>query len=84
MDTVSARVNLEDLAMEDLDVDTVSGSVTLCLPADGDFTLGFDTVSGSFSSALACKTDGSRRIFGRGNGDYSIDTTSGSVRIEQR
>lgn len=46
--------------------------------------LDFDTVSGSFSSALACKTDGSRRIFGRGNGDYSIDTTSGSVRTEKK
>ena len=47
-------------------------------------TLDFDTVSGSFSSALACKTENSRRIFGNGNGDYSIDTTNGSVRIEQR
>ena len=41
-------------------------------------------LSGSFSSALACKTENSRRIFGNGNGDYSIDTTNGSVRIEQR
>ena len=41
-------------------------------------------LSGSFSSALACKTEDSRRIFGNGNGDYSIDTTNGSVRIEQR
>ena len=47
-------------------------------------TLDFDTVSGSFSSALACKTEGSRRILGRGNGDYSIDTTSGSVHIEKK
>ena len=84
VDTVSARVNLEDLAMEDLDVDTVSGSVTLCLPADADFTLDFDTVSGSFSSELACKTESSRRIFGSGLGEYSIYTTSGSVHIEKK
>ena len=41
-------------------------------------------LSGSFSSALACKTENSRRIFGNGSGDYSIDTTSGSVRIEKK
>ena len=41
-------------------------------------------LSGSFSSELACKTESSRRIFGNGNGDYSIDTTSGSVYIEKK
>ena len=79
----SVRLTVEE-APKALDVDTVSGSVTLCLPADADFTLDFDTVSGSFSSALACKTENSRRIFGNGSGDYSIDTTSGSVRIEKK
>ena len=41
-------------------------------------------LSGSFSSALACKTENSRRIFGSGLGEYSIDTTSGSVHIEKK
>ena len=85
VNTTSGSVSLTaESAPKDLDVDSVSGSVTLCLPADGDFTLDFDTVSGSFSSELACKTEGSRRIFGRGTGDYSIDTTSGSVNIEEK
>lgn len=85
VNTTSGSVSLTaESAPKDLDVDSVSGSVTLCLPADGDFTLDFDTVSGSFSSDLAFKTEGSRRIFGRGTGDYSIDTTSGSVNIEEK
>ena len=85
VNTTSGSVSLTaEKAPKSLDVDSVSGSVTLCLPADGDFTLDFDTVSGSFSSELACKTEGSRRIFGRGTGDYSIDTTSGSVNIEEK
>ena len=85
VNTTSGSVSLTaESAPKDLDVDSVSGSVTLCLPADADFTLDFDTVSGSFSSALSCKTEGSRRIFGNGNGDYSIDTTSGSVQIEKK
>ena len=85
VNTTSGSVSLTaESAPKDLDVDSVSGSVTLCLPADGDFTLDFDTVSGSFSSDLAFKTEGSRRIFGRGTGDYIIDTTSGSVNIEEK
>lgn len=85
VNTTSGSVSLTaEKAPKDLDVDTVSGSVTLCLPADGDFTLDFDTVSGSFSSELACKTESSRRIFGSGLGEYSIDTTSGSVHIEKK
>ena len=85
VNTTSGSVNLTaEKAPKDLDVDTVSGSVTLCLPADADFTLDFDTVSGSFSSELACKTESSRRIFGSGLGEYSIDTTSGSVHIEKK
>lgn len=85
VNTTSGSVSLTaEKAPKDLDVDSVSGSVSLCLPADGDFTLDFDTVSGSFSSELACKTEGSRRVFGKGNGDYSVDTTSGSLWIEKR
>ncbi|MGN0982789.1 MAG: DUF4097 family beta strand repeat-containing protein [Candidatus Limivicinus sp.] len=85
VNTTSGSVSLTaERAPKDLNVDSVSGSVSLCLPADGDFTLDFDTVSGSFSSELACKTEGSRCVFGKGNGDYSIDTTSGSVYIEKK
>ena len=85
VNTTSGSVSLTvEKAPKDLDVDSVSGSVSLCLPADGDFTLDFDTVSGSFSSDLTCRTEGSRRIFGKGRGDYSIDTTSGSVYIEKK
>ena len=85
VNTTSGSISLTvEKAPKNLDVDTVSGSVTLCLPADGDFTLDFDTVSGSFSSELACKTESSRRIFGNGQGEYSIDTTSGSVYFEKK
>lgn len=84
VNTTSGSVILTaEKAPEDLDVDTVSGSVSLCLPADAGFTLDFDTVSGSFSSELACETESSRRIFGKGQGNYNIDTTSGSVYIEK-
>ena len=85
VNTTSGSVSLTaEEAPKALDVDTVSGSVSLCLPADADFTLDFDTVSGSFSSELACKTESGRRVFGKGSGEYSIDTTSGSVYIEKK
>lgn len=85
VNTTSGSVKLTaEKAPKDLDVESVSGSVTLHLPSDADFTLDFDTVSGSFSSDLACKTEGGRHIFGKGTGEYSVDTTSGSLWIEKK
>ena len=55
-----------------------SASLTLAL------TLCALLLSGRFSSELTCKTEGGRRDFGKGNGDYSVDTTSGSLWIEKR
>lgn len=84
VNTTSGAVSLRaEKAPEELNVDTVSGTVSLCLPADADFTLDFDTVSGSFSSELACKKEKSRYLFGTGWGDYTIDTTSGSLHIAE-
>lgn len=84
VNTTSGSVTLRaEEAPEELNVDTVSGAVSLCLPADADFTLDYDTVSGSLSSDLTCKKEKSRYIFGKGLGDYRIDTTSGSVKIEE-
>ena len=41
-------------------------------------------LSGRFSSELTCKTEGGRHIFGKGTGEYSVDTTSGSLWIEKK
>lgn len=82
-DTTSGNVFLAaDAAPKELDVDTVSGAVTLYLPENAGFTLDFDTVSGDYSSELSCAVKDGRYVCGDGSGDYEIDTTSGDVRIE--
>ena len=82
-DTTSGSVFLAvDTAPKELDVDTVSGAVTLRLPENAGFTLDFETVSGEYTSELPCAVKDGRCVCGDGSGDYEIDTTSGDVRIE--
>lgn len=82
-DTTSGSVFLAaEAAPKELDVDTVSGAVTLRLPENAGFTLDFDTVSGEYTSELPCAVKDSCCVCGDGSGDYEIDTTSGDVRIE--
>lgn len=81
-ETTSGSISVSvGTAPRELEVDTVSGSVKLYLPEDAGFTLRFSTVSGSFVSDLPCKADGKRYVCGSGAGDYSVETTSGSLRI---
>lgn len=83
-DSTSGDVRLTALAAPDsLEIETVSGTVTLYLPEAAGFTLDVDTVSGGFQSALDCRMDGrGEYVFGDGRRDYEISTTSGGVRVE--
>ena len=67
---------------ERIDMDTVSGAVTLILPEDTGMTLRFDTVSGKLSSELPGERDGKNSVFGDGTCECSVDTTSGDLRIK--
>ncbi len=71
-------------APRELELETVSGDVALYLPEDAGFQLRFDTVSGDFSSTLACQAGEGRYLFGSGTGDFSVDTTSGDLTIRPR
>ena len=83
-DTTSGAVSLAvDAAPRELDIDTVSGDVTLHLPEEADFALEVDTVSGDFSSELPCAKKDGRYVCGSGTGVYEIDTTSGDIRMQR-
>lgn len=64
------------------EVNSVSGDVKLFLPADANFTVDLDSVSGSFSCDIPAKQDDRKYIFGSGNSLYRIKTTSGDVIIK--
>lgn len=81
-DFVSGDVSVASLNVpEEMEIDTVSGSVKLFLLQSADFTLEFETVSGDFSSDIALKADGDKYICGDGINRYEIDTVSGDVDI---
>lgn len=63
------------------EIDTVSGNVTLTLPENSGITAEFDTVSGDFSSELACTQSKGVYICGDGGARFSVSTTSGDMRI---
>lgn len=81
--TTSADVIIRsEIAPTELDIDTTSGGVELAIPADSSFTLDFDTTSGDLKSDLPLTMKGSDLYSGDGNAEYSISTTSGSLKIQ--
>ena len=62
-------------------IDSVSGSVTLTLPEDIQFSMEFKTTSGSFDSEIELRKEGETYLAGSGQNRFEIKTTSGSLQI---
>ena len=70
---------------EDVDMDSVSGALSLELPSSASFTVEHDSVSGSFECAFPTESVGGNRLrCGNGGADIRMETTSGSMSIRQR
>ena len=83
--TVSGGISLSfDETPEACKARSVSESIGMVLPESKGFAVQFNTVSGEFFSDFALKKDGNRYIFGDGNADIKIDTTSGGVNIRTK
>lgn len=83
-DTTSGSVHgrFADLPAE-LEAETVSGNVTLILPADSGFELEFDTVSGGFDCEFAVKMYDGEYLVGNGGTEISVSTVSGSCKVKK-
>ncbi len=83
VDTASGKVTLELLSCPmELDVETTSGDVKLTLPADSGFRLEFEHASGDLeNSDFPLSRRGGVYIAGDGVAEFSVDTTSGDLRI---
>ena len=66
----------------EVDMEGVSGDLTLFLPEESGFTLEMDTVSGDLSTDFATTSQSSRYICGDGACKISADTVSGDIRIK--
>lgn len=70
---------------EDVDMDSVSGGLTLELPGGSGFTVEHDSVSGSFKCAFPTEDlGGGRKRCGGGEASIRMNTTSGSMDIRRR
>lgn len=68
------------VSFKDLDIDVTSGDVSLKLPNPPGFTCKTD--SRRFNSSLELTKDGDKYVYGDGSARLHIDTTSGSIRID--
>jgi DUF4097 and DUF4098 domain-containing protein YvlB len=83
-ETVSGEVRLSlSTVPSKINVDGVSGSITIALPETAGFTARLDTVSGSISCALPGTIGSDLVVVGDGSADYRFGTVSGSLRIEK-
>ena len=83
-ETVSGEVRLSlSTAPSKINVDGVSGSITIALPETAGFAARLDTVSGSISCDLPGTIGSDLVVVGDGSGDYRFGTVSGSLRIEK-
>lgn len=78
----SVLLNLKKSA-GDCEISTVSGKVTLLLPKKGNFTISYDTTSGDFDSDIEMTPKGSKYVAGKGSDRFTVDTTSGDLRIKK-
>lgn len=84
VDTVSGDTKLSlAVSPERIDVDGVSGSVTVALPEGANFTARLDTVSGTLSCAFPGTLGSDLVVVGDGTANYRFNSVSGSVKIEK-
>lgn len=83
--SVSGAVEAELTACPtEADMNSVSGSLTMKLPAGAAFTAEHSSVSGDFSCDFTGESKGGRFLVGSGGGKLSMSTTSGDMAIERR
>lgn len=84
VDSVSGSTRLTCVtAPVKIDVDGVSGSITVALPESASFTARLDSVSGSISCDFPGTLGKDMVVVGDGSASYRFNTVSGSLRIEK-
>ena len=81
--STSGSITVRPGILDRLKIGSTSGSVTAYLPEDPGFTCRVSTTSGDISSSLPLQKNGDTYTCGNGSAVYSIETTSGNVRLEK-
>ncbi len=65
----------------DIDIESVSGSAYLNIPASSGFTAEISSVSGTLNSSIPVTKSGKRYVHGDGRGEISFSSVSGNLNI---
>lgn len=80
--SVSGDINTAFATMpRDINLETVSGTITLSLPKNDGFTVDYDKVSGDFNCAFSVQMDKNSAIYKNGINKIKLETVSGDMRI---
>ena len=83
-DAISGSVSFAlNTRPDKMNVNTVSGSISLTMPDNDGFRVQVDKISGSVSCDFPTISENDYRVYGNGEAVYSFDTVSGSIRIEK-
>ncbi len=84
VDTVSGNVQVSAANVpKSIEVDGVSGRISIALPESAGFTARLDSVSGSLSCAFPGTLGSDLVVVGDGSANYRFNTVSGSVNIDK-
>jgi len=72
-----------DKQLSSINVETVSGNITVAMPEGDGFTAEMDSVSGDLNVDFETTTRDEKRIFGDGSADYGFETVSGDVNLKK-
>jgi len=82
VDSVSGDCTLRMLECPSkVDMDSVSGSISLWIPSNSGFTAELHTVSGKINCAIPVTTSGKKIVAGDGRSEIDIETVSGDLNI---
>ena len=81
----SMKIQTSTPITQDSSIEVVSGSITMKLPRNSDYTIDFETMSGSFKDELAGFSGSRNGHYSKGSGSpkIKISSVSGSIRITE-
>ncbi len=85
-DTTSGSVRLTPSVgiLREIRVESISGDVTVTLPATAGFSASLDSMSGRFSGEFDARLTDGEYVYGDGKIHISVETNSGNLRIERK
>lgn len=83
-ESVSGKLDIVSaVAPKNIDAESISGSIDISIPENDGFTANYDSVSGNFNCDFNTTQRNDSAIYKNGNANYSFDTVSGHIRINQ-